>query len=48
MAPELERGELVKAHELSLPGLGFYLLHLPEHPQKPVIALFTDWLRSVV
>jgi LysR family glycine cleavage system transcriptional activator len=48
VAPELQRGELVKAHELSLPGLGYYLLHMPEHPRKRVIMLFSDWLRSVV
>jgi LysR family glycine cleavage system transcriptional activator len=47
LAPELERGELVKAHMLSLPGLGFYLLRLPEHPRKHLIMLFADWLRSV-
>ncbi|TAN13844.1 MAG: LysR family transcriptional regulator [Rhizobiaceae bacterium] len=48
MRPELERGELVKAHELSLEGLGYYLLHLPEHPRERMITLFADWLRSVV
>ncbi|TAN09717.1 MAG: LysR family transcriptional regulator [Rhizobiaceae bacterium] len=48
LAPELDRGELVKAHELSLPGLGYYLLYLPEHPQKRLIMVFADWVRSVV
>jgi LysR family glycine cleavage system transcriptional activator len=48
LAPELKRGDLVKAHELGLPGLGYYLLHLPEHPQKRLIMLFADWLRSVI
>jgi len=48
LAPELERGELVKAHELSLPGLGYYLLHLPEHPYKELISVFAEWLGSVV
>jgi len=48
LAPELEAGELVKAHELSLPGLGYYLLHRPDHPRKRVIALFAEWLHSVV
>jgi LysR family glycine cleavage system transcriptional activator len=47
LAPELERGELVKAHELSLPGLGYYLLHLSEHRRTSVIEQFADWLRSV-
>lgn len=48
VGPELARGELVKAHELSLPGQGYYLLHLPEHPRKRVIMLFAEWLQSVV
>ena len=48
LAPELKRGDLVKAHELSLPGLGYYLLYLPEHTHKNTIMLFADWLRSVV
>jgi LysR family glycine cleavage system transcriptional activator len=48
LAPELERGELVKAHDIWLPGRGFYLLHSPENPRKPMITLFADWLRSVV
>jgi LysR family transcriptional regulator, glycine cleavage system transcriptional activator len=46
LEPELRRGELVKAHPLSLPGYGFWLMYLPEHPRKRVIALFTDWLRA--
>jgi LysR family transcriptional regulator, glycine cleavage system transcriptional activator len=45
---ELGRGELVKAHDMSLPGYGYYLIHLPEHPRKRVIALFANWLRSVI
>ncbi|EIM27885.1 LysR substrate-binding domain-containing protein [Microvirga lotononidis] len=48
LAPELERGELVKAHRLSLPGLSYYLIHRPEHRQKAVIAQFANWLRSAI
>ncbi|GMB79896.1 LysR substrate-binding domain-containing protein [Shinella zoogloeoides] len=48
LAPELERGELVRAHELSLPGLGYYLLHRPDHPGRRMIALFAEWLHGVV
>jgi LysR family transcriptional regulator, glycine cleavage system transcriptional activator len=45
---ELDSGTLVKAHNLSLPGYGFYLVHLPNHPRQPVIAAFSDWIRSVL
>lgn len=48
LAPELKCGDLVKAHELALPGLGYYLLHLPDHPQKRLIMFFAEWLRSVI
>lgn len=44
---ELSDGTLVKAHELSLPGYGFYLTHLPDHPRLPLIVAFAAWLRSV-
>ncbi|MGH6885357.1 MAG: LysR substrate-binding domain-containing protein, partial [Geminicoccales bacterium] len=45
---ELESGALVKAHDLSLPGYGFYLVHLPDHPRQPIIEAFSAWIRSVV
>jgi LysR family glycine cleavage system transcriptional activator len=44
---ELQSGALVKAHPLSLPGCGYYLVHLPDHPRQPVIGAFAAWLRSV-
>jgi LysR family glycine cleavage system transcriptional activator len=47
LGAELARGELMKAHQLSLPGCGFYLVHLPEHPRRLVIGQFADWLRDV-
>jgi LysR family glycine cleavage system transcriptional activator len=31
---------------LSLPGYGFYLVYLPNHPRQPVIEAFSAWLRS--
>jgi LysR family glycine cleavage system transcriptional activator len=45
---ELKSGALVKAHALSLPGYGFYLVSVPNHPQRPNIEAFSAWMRSVV
>ena len=45
---ELKSGALVKAHALSLPGYGFYLVSVPDHPQRPIIEAFSTWMRSVV
>ena len=45
---ELRSGILVKAHDLSLPGYGFYLVHMPDHPRLPAIAAFCAWMRSLV
>ena len=45
---ELESGRLVKAHDLSLPGYGYYLVHLPDHPRLATIAAFSNWMRSVI
>lgn len=45
---ELESGALVKAHTLSLPGYGFYLVSVPNHPQQPNIDAFSAWMRAVV
>jgi LysR family glycine cleavage system transcriptional activator len=44
---ELKSGVLVKAHDLSLPGYGFYVVHVPNHPEQPNIEAFSSWLRSV-
>ena len=44
---ELKSGVLVKAHALSLPGYGFYLVSVPHHPQRPNIEAFSTWMRSV-
>ena len=44
---ELKSGTLVKAHDLSLPGYGFYVVHVPNHPEQPSIEAFSAWLRVV-
>ena len=44
---ELKSGALVKAHDLSLPGYGFYVVHAPHHHEQPSIEAFSAWLRSV-
>ena len=41
------RGTLIKAHDLSLPGYGFYLAYVPNHPQQSSIEAFSAWMRSV-
>lgn len=47
VARELQSGLLVKALDLSLPGLVFYLVHVPDHPQQWIIEAFAAWLRRV-
>jgi LysR family transcriptional regulator, glycine cleavage system transcriptional activator len=44
---ELRSGLLVKAHPLSLPGYGFYLVSMPHHPRAPVIEAFSAWMRAI-
>ncbi len=48
LGPELESGTLIKAHDLSLPGYGYYLVHMPEHARLPAIAAFCACMRSLV
>ncbi len=43
---ELEAGTLVRAHEMALPGYGFYLVHMPRHPRDGTIKAFLNWMRS--
>lgn len=43
---ELECGSLVKAHPLSLPGYGFYLVSMPDSPRADVIGAFSAWMRT--
>jgi LysR family glycine cleavage system transcriptional activator len=45
---ELKSGALVKAHALSLPGYGFYLVSVPSHSQRPDIDAFSAWMRTMV
>jgi LysR family transcriptional regulator, glycine cleavage system transcriptional activator len=44
---ELASGALVKVHALSLPGYGFYVVSLPEHPRRSDIRSFSDWMGSM-
>jgi LysR family transcriptional regulator, glycine cleavage system transcriptional activator len=44
---ELRSGLLVKAHPLSLPGYGFYLVSMPHHLRAPVIEAFSNWMRTI-
>jgi LysR family transcriptional regulator, glycine cleavage system transcriptional activator len=46
VARELESGALVKALDLSLSGLGFYLVHVPGHPRQGTIETFLHWMMS--
>lgn len=44
---ELENGLLVKAHPLSLPGYGFYIVSMPHSPRAAVIESFSVWMKDV-
>jgi LysR family glycine cleavage system transcriptional activator len=44
VARELESGVLVKALDLAVPGLGFYLVHIPGHPRQAAIDVFLSWM----
>ncbi len=43
VARELESGLLVKALDLPIPGLGFYLVHVPGHARQADINAFLSW-----
>jgi LysR family glycine cleavage system transcriptional activator len=45
---ELQGGALVKAHPLSLPGYGFYVVWMPQSPRAATIESFSAWMRSVI
>jgi LysR family glycine cleavage system transcriptional activator len=45
---ELKTGALVKAHELSLPGYGFYLVYVAPHPRATTVDAFSDWISSAM
>lgn len=43
---ELRSGTLVRAHELSLPGYGYYLVRLCDRIKRPSIETFSRWVMS--
>jgi len=45
---ELNSGALVKAHPLSLPGYGFYVVSMPLSARAATIESFSAWMRSVI
>jgi LysR family glycine cleavage system transcriptional activator len=45
VASALKAGVLVKALDISIPGLGFYLVHVPGHPRQAMIDAFLSWIR---
>jgi LysR family glycine cleavage system transcriptional activator len=47
VAPELASGALVQVSKLTLPGYGFYLVHLSGHPKVTLISAFVEWARSM-
>jgi LysR family glycine cleavage system transcriptional activator len=44
---ELRNGSLVKAHPLSLPCYGFYLVSMPQHPRSSAIGAFSAWMTAI-
>lgn len=44
VSQELGAGQLVKALDLPIPGLGFYLVHTPGHPRQAMIETFLAWM----
>lgn len=48
VGPELASGKLVRVCDITLPGYGFYCVHLPEHPKGPSIAAFIKWAQSML
>lgn len=47
-ASAMAEGKLVKAFDLSLPGLQFHLVYRPDHPRQRVIRAFAGWLSSMI
>ena len=44
---ELKSGALIKLFDQPLPGLGFYLVHKPQHNRLPLIKSFKTWIKYV-
>jgi LysR family glycine cleavage system transcriptional activator len=47
-ARELETGAVVRVFDLALPGFGFYLTHVPNHPKLSAIDAFAGWVQAAV
>jgi LysR family transcriptional regulator, glycine cleavage system transcriptional activator len=47
VARELESGVLIKALDLAIPGLGFYLVHIPGHPRQATIDALLSWINAI-
>ncbi len=47
VAQELETGALVKALDPTVPGWGYYLIYLSDHPKKAALEAFSNWACSV-
>jgi len=47
VARALANGELIKVSDLALPGFGFYVVCLADHPRRALIETFGAWLHSV-
>lgn len=47
VARELASGVLVKALDLPISGLTFYLVHIPGHPRQETINAFLSWISTV-
>ncbi len=43
---ELQTGALVKAFDLQLPGFGFYVAHLEDHPRRSAVEVFSTWVNA--
>src|SRR5215469_18021273 len=47
VAADLASGALVKAHDLALPGYGYYPVYAPDHPRQATIDVFVQWISTV-
>jgi LysR family glycine cleavage system transcriptional activator len=46
VANDLASGTLVKAHDLALPGYGYYPVYPPDHPRRATIDVFVQWIST--
>lgn len=47
-ASAIADGKLVKAFDLSLPGLQFHLVYKSDHPRQRIIRAFASWLSTTI